>query len=80
MQPAELSDVLHDIPEEYRERFVELCGAPPESASADVERDRRFRATLFDPRVDPVWGRVGHLVGEARATEMRQLLSGALAL
>ena len=41
MQPAELSDVLHDIPEEYRERFVDLLDhttLPVERVVADVEQ------------------------------------------
>jgi hypothetical protein len=48
-------------------------GLTPESV---VERDRRFRHFLFHPDVDPVWERVGRLLGPEQTRDLRGLLAG----
>lgn len=67
----------------YRERWLELCarGLPAaltgDLCSADLtERDRRLRAALFSPEVDPVWSQVDRLVGDERSAELRRHLRG----
>lgn len=40
------------------------------------ERDRRLRAALFDPAVDPAWAQMDHLVGAAASAAVRALLRG----
>ena len=37
-------------------------------------RDRRNRATLFNPQVDPVWLQVDRLVGAETSARIRDLL------
>ncbi len=46
-------------------------GATPEALS---ERDRRNRAALFNPEVDPVWGQMDRLLGPQTCAEMRDIL------
>jgi hypothetical protein len=65
----------------YRDHWFALVeGGLPDDAMADVDparladRDRRNRAALFDPEVDPVWAQVGRLIGEPTAAEIRTLL------
>lgn len=69
----------------YRDRWLELCasGLPPalsgDLCSGDLpERDRRLRAALFSPEVDPVWSQVDRLVGGERSAELRRHLRGEL--
>ena len=38
------------------------------------ERDRRNRAAIFNPQVDPVWGQIDRLLGEAVSAELQELL------
>lgn len=45
------------------------------SPSEVATRDRRFRHFLFHPEVDPVWERVGQLLGSEQTLSLRQLLS-----
>jgi hypothetical protein len=65
----------------YREHWCRLVeqGLPPElSAAFDpaalAERDRRNRAAIFDPAVDPVWGQVEHLLGADVGARLRAIL------
>jgi hypothetical protein len=46
-------------------------GATPESLA---ERDRRNRAALFNPEVDPVWSQMDRLLGPQTCAEMRDIL------
>lgn len=52
-----------------------LDGVTPEQLA---ERDRRNRAIIFDPDVDPVWGRVAQLVGEEQSERVRRTLAAPL--
>ena len=38
------------------------------------QRDQRNRAAIFNPEVDPVWGQIDRLLGEAVSRELRELL------
>jgi hypothetical protein len=65
----------------YREHWCRLVeqGLPPElSAAFDpvalTERDRRNRAAIFDPTVDPVWNQVEHLLGADAGARLRAIL------
>lgn len=56
-------------------------GLPPHvSSSLDMswlpERDRRLRAALFDPAVDPAWGQMDSLVGADDSAAIRSILRG----
>jgi hypothetical protein len=44
------------------------------SADALAERDRRNRAILFSPEVDPVWEKVDRLVGAEMSARLRGIL------
>lgn len=44
------------------------------SAAALAERDRRNRAILFSPEVDPVWEKVDRLVGAEMSARLRGIL------
>lgn len=44
------------------------------SAEALAERDRRNRAILFSPEVDPVWEKVDRLVGAEMSARLRGIL------
>ncbi len=46
-------------------------GATPESLA---ERDRRNRAALFNPEVDPVWNQMDRLLGPQTCAELRDIL------
>lgn len=46
------------------------------SSSDLAERDRRNRAAIFSPEVDPVWGQVERLVGAEMGKKMREILRG----
>jgi hypothetical protein len=68
----------------YLEHWSRLLvdGLPPEvtaSLRCDdlADRDRRNRAAIFDPRVDPVWSVVSRLVGPEVCESMRALLCDA---
>jgi hypothetical protein len=61
----------------YREQFVALCKQPPSGVRAQPERDRAVRAALFDPSVDPVWGRVDRMIGAENTVLLRGLLDGS---
>jgi len=39
-----------------------------------ADRDRRNRAAIFNPEVDPVWSQIDRLVGEETSAELRELL------
>jgi len=49
-----------------------LDGVGPDQIA---DRDRRNRAIVFDPTVDPVWGRVGQLIGAEKAEVLRSKLA-----
>ena len=66
----------------YREHWLGLVESGVPAAVLDgvadaeiAERDRRNRAIVFDPTVDPVWGRVGQLVGAEMAETLRSKLA-----
>lgn len=66
----------------YRDHWFSLVegGVPDEAldglAAADfAERDRRNRAIVFDPSVDPVWDRVTQLVGPEQSEAVRSTLA-----
>jgi hypothetical protein len=44
------------------------------TAEALAERDRRNRAILFSPEVDPVWEKVDRLVGAEMSARLRRIL------
>ena len=44
------------------------------STEALAERDRRNRAILFSPEVDPVWGKVDRLIGTEVSARLRGIL------
>lgn len=45
-------------------------------AAEIAERNRRNRSIVFDPTVDPVWARVGQLVGAETSEMLRRRLAG----
>ena len=66
----------------YREHWLSLMenGVPDQlldgvSAEEIALRDTRNRAIVFDPTVDPVWGRVGQLIGAEKAEVLRSKLA-----
>jgi len=70
----------------YRDHWFSLVehGVPAEvlddlGPDDFTERDLRNRAIVFDPGVDPVWGRVAQLVGEEQSEAVRSLLAAPLA-
>ena len=69
----------------YRDHWFSLIedGVPDELldglTEADLaERDRRNRAIVFDPSVDPVWARVTQLVGEEQSEAVRSTLAAPI--
>lgn len=69
--------------DEYLEHWFALVedGLPPHvgdtiDASWLPERDRRLRAALFDPVVDPAWDQMDQLVGADDSATIRALLRG----
>jgi hypothetical protein len=46
------------------------------TAPALAARDQLNRAALFNPDVDPVWGRVDRLIGAEAGARMREILRG----
>lgn len=68
----------------YRDHWLSLVSAGVPSgvldgvgASEIAERNRRNRAIVFDSTVDPVWGRVGQLVGAETSEVLRRRLAGS---
>lgn len=62
----------------YLDRWFRLVedGVPGEwDEAALAERDRRNRAALFSPEVDPVWERVDKLVGADASARIREELT-----
>lgn len=66
----------------YVDHFLRLLGderlQPARFALGPAElaaRDRRFRHYLFHPDVDPVWERVGRLLGPEQTRSLRTLLA-----
>jgi len=39
-----------------------------------IKRDARNKAIIFDPEIDPVWGRIQMLIGEEAVEQLRNLL------
>lgn len=77
---------ISEIVDAYRDHWLGLVesGVPADlldgvSTEALAERDRRNRAIVFDPDVDPVWGRVARLVGEEQSERVRSTLATPLA-
>ena len=73
---------ISEIVDAYRDHWFDLVEAGIDAAVLDgttseqvAERDRRNRAIVFDPDVDPVWGRVARLVGEDVAETVRSTLA-----
>jgi hypothetical protein len=64
----------------YREHFVTLCKQPPTGVDVQPARDQAVRAALFDPSVDPVWGRVDRMIGAESTALLRGLLDGSRSL
>ena len=69
----------------YRDHWFSLVenGVPDDLldglTEADLaERDRRNRAIVFDPTVDPVWERVTQLVGEEQSEAVRSTLAAPI--
>lgn len=67
----------------YRDHWLSLVhgGVPTDAldgvgATEIAERNRRNRAIVFDPTVDPVWARVGQLVGAEASENLRRRLAG----
>lgn len=67
----------------YRDHWLSLMTDGVPSAVLDgvggaeiAERNRRNREIVFDPTVDPVWGRVGQLVGAETSEVLRRRLAG----
>lgn len=52
-----------------------LTASVDSTPDALTERDRRNRAAIFSPAVDPVWTRVERLVGAEMGAEMRAILT-----
>lgn len=70
----------------YRDHWFSLVeSGVPADALDDLgpedlaERDRRNRAIVFDPGVDPVWDRVTQLVGPEQSEAVRSTLAAPLA-
>jgi hypothetical protein len=66
----------------YREHWLALVAEGVPAGVLDglgeaelAERDRRNRAIVFDPGVDPVWERVARLVGDHQAEAVRSSLA-----
>ena len=68
----------------YRNHWFSLIehGVPAELVSASAAqlsaRDHANRSIVFDPTVDPVWGRVTQLLGAEQAESIRSLLAKPL--
>jgi len=67
----------------YRDHWLGLVanGIPAEvldgvTSDAIARRDARNRSIVFDPTVDPVWGRVAQLVGPEMSEVLRRRLAG----
>jgi hypothetical protein len=62
----------------YRDHWLHLVEhgvdstAPPDALR---ERDRKHRAALFNPKVDPIWARIDQLVGAETSARMRRALA-----
>lgn len=48
--------------------------APVATGLSPAERDRRNRAAIFSPEVDPVWAQVERLVGAETGAKLREVL------
>jgi hypothetical protein len=62
---------------EYADHWLGLCARGLDghgTGEARAERDRKNRAALFNPDVDPVWARVDRLVGAETGERMRAIL------
>lgn len=62
---------------EYADHWLRLAGdgLGGYGGGAELaERDRKNRAALFNPDVDPVWARVDRLVGAQAGERMREIL------
>ncbi|WP_448212004.1 hypothetical protein [Colwellia sp. MEBiC06753] len=70
---------LFEHAENYRNYWFELINKGVENApSAEqlVNRDQANRAAIFNPEIDPVWGRVDGLIGADTGEKIRALLRG----
>jgi hypothetical protein len=71
---------IHGPVSAYLEHWSALVerGLPPELAAFDAaalaERDRRNRAAIFSPAVDPVWAQVERLLGAETGARLREIL------
>lgn len=76
---------IAEIVDAYRDHWFGLVEAGVPDALLDgtttealAERDRRNRSIVFDPDVDPVWGRVARLLGDEQAETVRAVLATPL--
>ncbi len=71
------------IVDAYRDHWLGLVtsGVPPALVNAEAidlaERDAANRAAIFNPDVDPVWGRVDQLLGPEVSARLRHSLEHA---
>ncbi|MBX7160200.1 MAG: hypothetical protein K1X95_07900 [Acidimicrobiia bacterium] len=80
--PAAFARVREPV-DEYLEHWFALVedGLPPHvsdtvDAASLPERDRRLRASLFDPAVDPAWEQMDRIVGADDSAAIRAILRG----
>ena len=73
---------ISDIVEAYRDHWFGLieAGVPTELLDGVTTeqmslRDERNRAIVFNPEVDPVWGRVARLIGDEQSEQVRSILA-----
>jgi hypothetical protein len=83
---ADAFTAIDPVVDGYVEHWVDLVGSGIGSDIAatlgDTDlaaRDARFRSNLFNPSVDPVWGRVDAMIGSEAAAVMRGTLQGTYA-
>jgi hypothetical protein len=67
---------MFDAASIYREHWLELLGATLPAPTVTEDRDRRMRAALFSPEVDPVWTKVERMIGAEASARARSLLIG----
>jgi hypothetical protein len=70
---------IGEVVDGYLDHWFDLCERGvevPGVVGGDVAaRDRAHRTALFDPDVDPVWGRVAQLVGDDMSERLRTTLA-----
>ena len=56
--------------------LVENGVGSPVSGDELAARDKANRAAIFSPEIDPVWARIGGLIGSDASEQLRALLRG----